>query len=401
MTTDPETEPGVGSLAGVHVLDFGRYVAGPWCAQLLQCLGADVVRVERPAGGEDRFLFPISDDLGAYFLHCNRGKRAMTLNPTKPAGREVVARLIKWADVIVANVPDEALLAMGLDWDSVHGANPRAVLATASTFGTTGPYAGRVGFDGIGQVMSGAAYMSGYAGEPMKSFAPWVDYGTASNLAFAVMGALFARQTTGRGCRVEASLLGTALTATGHVLIEQSAIQRGRGATGNRHPAAGPSDLIATLDGHVLVQVVGDAIFARWCSMIGHPELVDDPRFASDDLRGENGPELTRLAGEWCATRTTAQALEEFAAASVPAGPLLSLQQVIDDPHVASAMMERAERDHDGGTVAVIAPPVRLSEGGAALGAHGPALGAHTDQMLRAVGYDQAEIDGLRAARII
>ena len=108
-------------------MDFGRYVAGPWCAQLLLGMGAEVLRVERPGGGEDRFLFPLAEDMGAYLLHCNRGKRSMTLNPTKPAGREIVAKLVAWADIVVANMPDDSLTTMGLDWESVHAANPRAV----------------------------------------------------------------------------------------------------------------------------------------------------------------------------------------------------------------------------------------------------------------------------------
>jgi formyl-CoA transferase len=128
----------IGALDGVRVLDAGRYVAGPWCAQLLLGLGADVLRVERPSGGEDRWLFPVGHEgASAFFVHCNRGKRAMTLHPTSPAGREVMGRLVRWADVIVANMPDDALITMGLDWPTVHEVNPRAILATATTFGTS------------------------------------------------------------------------------------------------------------------------------------------------------------------------------------------------------------------------------------------------------------------------
>lgn len=390
-----------GALSGIKVVDFGRYVAGPWCAQLLQGMGADVVRVERPTGGEDRLIFPISDEMGAYFLHCNRGKRAMTLNPTKPAGREVVTRLIGWADVIVANVPDETLANMGLAWETVRSINPRAVLATASTFGTVGPYAGRLGFDGIGQVMSGAAHMSGHPGDPMKSFAAWVDYGTAGNLALGVVSALFARHTTGRGTRVEGSLLGTALAVTGHVLTEQSAMKADRSGTGNRHPAAGPSDLIKTANGHVLVQVVGQAIFSRFCTLIGRPELFDDPRFATDDLRGESGVELSAIVTEWCSTRTTDEVLTALAGAEVPAGPLLNPQQVLDDPHIGAVMMERIAFDGSATTIAVTAPPVRMGEGLAGFGTHPPALGEHTDEMLGLLGYEAGAIADLRAARII
>jgi crotonobetainyl-CoA:carnitine CoA-transferase CaiB-like acyl-CoA transferase len=388
-------------LAGIRVLDFGRYVAGPWCAQLLQGLGADVVRVERPSGGEDRFLFPFTSDVGAYFVHCNRGKRAITLNPTKPAGRAIVAKLITTADVIVANVPDDSLIAMGLDWETVHGLNPRCVLATASTFGTTGPYAGRLGFDGIAQVMSGSVHLSGQPDGPIKAFAPWVDYGTASNLAFGIVGALYGRVASGLGVRVEASLLGTALAATGHVITEQAVLAPNRVAIGNRHPAAGPSDIISTIDGRILVQVVGGALFARWCALIGRPEFVDDPRFATDDLRGINGTVLSEAMSQWCANRSTARALDELAGADIPAGPMLTPQQALDDPHVSSVMMDSAIVDGVDGQVPVVSHPLRFTNGSVPLGSRAPSLSEHTNEILRELGLNEGDIESLRSSRII
>ena len=389
-----------GPLAGIRVLDFGRYIAGPWCAQLLQGMGAEVIRFERPSGGEDRGVFPVGGEgMSAYLIHCNRGKRCVGLNPTKPAGRALVERLVGTADVVVANLPDDSLAAMGLDWDSVHAVNPRAVLATATTFGTTGPYAGRLGFDGIGQVMSGAAFLSGEPGHPVKSFAPWVDYGTGANLAFAVMGALMRRSHTNEGTRVEASLLGTALAATGHVLTEQAIAIPNRGPIGNRHPTAGPTDILATVDGHVIVQVIGNAIFRRWCNATGHAELTDDPRFASDELRGAHGDELSAIAGTWCASRTTAEVLTELAAASVPAGPVLSPQQALDDPHIASVMLEQASVYGVDHPVPVAAPPFRMS--GTSFGVVAPQVGADTDDVLGDIGVAVEEIATLRAANII
>ncbi len=390
-----------GLLQGIKVVDFGRYVAGPWCAQLLLGMGAEVLRVERPGGGEDRFLFPLADDMGAYLLHCNRGKRSLTLNPTKPAGREIVAKLVAWADVIVANMPDDSLATMGLDWESVHAANPRAILATASTFGTTGPYAGRVGFDGIGQVMSGSAYLSGRPGDPVKAFVPWVDYSTASNLAMGVAGALVKRSITGLGVRIEASLLGTALAAMGHVICEEAATGIGRVATGNRHPAAGPSDIVATLDGSIIVQVVGNPIFARFAKAIGQPELIDDPRFATDELRGENGVAISAIAAQWCGSRTTAQALEELAANSVPAGPVLSPKQALADPHIRAELIETATVDSVPGGVPVVSFPLRFSDGSGQFGMRTSSVGEHTNEVLASLGYSPNDVAALREQRIV
>src|SRR5579871_1944730 len=183
-------------LSGIRVVDFGRYIAGPYCAALLGDLGADVVRVEKREGREDRTLVPLrersdgSPSEGAMFLQMNRNKRSLTLDPMSAAGRDVVRRLVADADVVVANLPAETLTAMGLDWDAVSKINPRAILAVGTAFGLEGPYSGRVGFDGVAQAMSGAAYFSGSTEQPVRSAAPWVDFGTASLLALGVAAAL-------------------------------------------------------------------------------------------------------------------------------------------------------------------------------------------------------------------
>src|SRR5262245_66196002 len=211
-----------GALDGIRVVDFGRYVAGPWCAALLGDLGAEVIRVEKRAGSEDRFVGPVADGgEGALFLQTNRNKKGMTLDPLTPAGREVVKRLVATADVVVANLPPQTLRAMGLDWETLSALRPSLVLTTVSAFGGGGPYEERLGFDGIGQAMSGSMYLSGHPGEPMKAYVPWVDFGTAGLAAFATLAALLERNTSGRGQHVEASLLQTALAVSNAPLVEQ------------------------------------------------------------------------------------------------------------------------------------------------------------------------------------
>ncbi|HVU19527.1 MAG TPA: CoA transferase, partial [Rhizomicrobium sp.] len=205
-----------GPFHGIRVIDFGRYIAGPFCAALLGDLGAEVIRVEKRDGREDRTLVSLAENddgsprEGAMFLQMNRNKKSLTLDPMSEAGREVVKRLVRSADVVVANLPAETLKAMGLDWDSVSAINPRAVLAVVSAFGMEGPYSTRVGFDGVAQAMSGAVWFAGTPEQPVRAAAPWVDFGTASLLALGVSAALRARETTGRGQMVEGALLRTA-----------------------------------------------------------------------------------------------------------------------------------------------------------------------------------------------
>src|SRR5215475_10999924 len=195
-------------LAGVRVLDFGRYIAGPFCAALLADLGADVIRIERRGGGEDRWLAPVgTDEVGALYLVMNRNKRGMTLDPSSDEGRAIVRKLVATADVVVANLPPEVLRSLALDLDSLRQTKSDIILTTVTGFGVGGPLSHKHGFDGIGQAMSGAVFLSGFPDQPIMTKVPWVDFGTAFLSAFGTMAALMERGKTGRGQKVEGALL--------------------------------------------------------------------------------------------------------------------------------------------------------------------------------------------------
>src|SRR6266550_3087471 len=218
-----------GVLEGIRVLEFGRYIAGPYCAALMAEHGAEVIRIEKREGSEDRFQAPVAaTGEGALFLQMNRNKRGMTLDPMRPEGQEVVRRLVETADVVVANLPPQTLAAMRLDHESLKAIKPDIILTTVTAYGRGGPYADRVGFDGVGQVMSGAVYMTGEAQQPYRAQVPWVDFSTALHCAFGTMVALLSRQATGTGQVVEGALLGTAVTLSNALLIEQALIKPDR-----------------------------------------------------------------------------------------------------------------------------------------------------------------------------
>ena len=393
--------PGV--LDGIRVLDFGRYIAGPFCAALLADLGADVIRVEKVRGSEDRFIVPLTDTGdGAMFMQVNRNKRGLTLNPMKPDGREVVRRLAATADVVVANLPDSALTAMRLDYASLSAVTPDIILTSVSAFGAGGPYSAKVGFDGIGQAMSGAMYLSGRPGEPTKSYVPWVDFTTALSATVGTLAALMARQQTGHGQEVKGSLLASALTVANPTLIEQAVNAPDRVATQNRSQVSAPSDAHRTRDGWILVQSLGQPLFERWTTLMGEPHWLEDPRFKDDMSRGDHGDVISERMARWCAERTDDEALAALDAARIPAGSVYSPQQALDDAHVKAVGFLQAVPFPGSSRPAPVADtPFSLSETRTGIRHRAPLLGEHTDEVLGELGYAPSEIAALRATRVV
>ena len=390
-------------LQGVRVLDFGRYIAGPFCASLLADMGAEVIRIEKVSGSEDRFLSPVSQSGdGALFMQMGRNKRGLTLNPMKPEGQDIVRKLVATADVVVANLPPDTLKAMGLDYDSLTAVKPDIILTMISAFGSGGPYSNRIGFDGLGQAMSGAMFMSGTPEQPVKSYAPFIDFTTASFSAFGTLAALMHRNSTGEGQIVEGSLFSSALTLMNGTLIEQAMIQRNRTATLNRSQTSAPADTYRTRDGWVLVQSVGGPLFERCARLLDEPGWLEDPRFVDDISRGDHGEIISERLANWCADRTSDEVLSAMETARIPAGPVLSPQQVLDDAHVAARQMLKglgypgAEQP-----APVMETPVKLSKTPGEVRHRAPTLGEHTDEILQELGYSDGQIAAFRASRVV
>ena len=396
-------EPLSGVLAGTRVLDFGRYIAGPYCAALLADLGADVIRIERIGGGEDRWVAPVGPDgVGAMFLVMNRNKRAMTLDPVSPDGRAIVRKLVATADIVVANLPPEVLRSLSIDLDSLRQIKPDIILTTVTAFGAGGPWSHKHGFDGIGQVMAGGAYLTGTPEQPMRASVAWVDFGTASVSAFGTLAALMARQRTGRGQKVEAALLRTAVAFNNPTLVEQQIVQPNRIATLNRGQTSAPSDLFRTKDGWIIAYAIGGPMFACWAKLMGENHWLTDPRFKDDLARGDNGEIISKRMSEWTAERTTAQALRELEKAKVPAGPLYTPQQALEDAHIRAAGL-LADTDYPGlqRPVPLAPTPVDLSETPGRFRHRAPMLGEHTDAILKELGYGDADIKDFRTRGVI
>ena len=381
-------------LTGIRVLDFGRYIAGPYCAALLGDYGAEVIRVERIGGNEDRFTVPVAAaGSGAAFLQLNRNKKSLALSLGSADGQAIVRRLVATADIVVANMPADALAKAGLDLASLAAIKPDIILVTASAFGDAGPMARNVGFDAIGQAMSGAVQLTGTRDQPYRAQVNYVDFGTALHCAFGAMVALRERDRTGRGQQVSGSLLGTATAMTNGLSIDHALNGVERQPLGNRSYGSGPTDIFRTSDGWIVTQVVSNAIFARWATLMGAPELIDDPRYADDMARGDNGLALSERMAAWCAGRTTEEAVATLGAARIPAGPVLSPSQVMTHPQVqASGFVEQVRYPGTPRPAPIVGAPLILSGSQRDQMTRAPQAGEHSAEILANLGFTREEV---------
>lgn len=392
-----------GPLAGVRVLDFGRYIAAPLCAALLGDQGADVIRAESPDGSTDREVMPIGEPgSGALYMQLNRNKKSLTLDFERAEGRAILDRLLRASDVVVVNLPRKPLERLGLDYPSLCELKPDIILTTITAFGYEGSHQDRIGFDGTGQALSGAMYLTGTGETPMRASVSYVDYATGLAAAYATVSALLTRFRAGRGQHVQASLLGTALAMTNPMLIEEATGARTRQPAGNRSPIAGPSDLFATRDGWLLVQVIGDAMFSRWARLVGRAEFIADPCFDRDINRGAHGEALSAAMAAWCATKTTQQCLAALDEARVPGCSVLSPCQALAAPEaLEGGFFSWVPMAQSGVRVPIVAPMARMSDAAAAALRPAPALGQDTDEVLAGLGYRRDEIGELRQSGLV
>ena len=392
-----------GVLDGLRVLDFGRFIAAPWCSAILADMGADVIRVEKREGGEDRWVQAVTEGgEGGTFLQCNRNKRSLTLDTTTPEAAEITRRLVAGSDIVIANMPIAGMRANGLDYETLRAIKPDIILACATAYGEGGPYSDRIGFDGAGQVLSGAVYRQGLPDQPIRTVVPYADFGTAMTMAIGVMMALFHHRNTGEGQQIEAALLPTALMLSNAFLIERDLLGTDKPRMGNRGTSVAPCDLFAVKDGWVLLQVAGQPMFKRWCRLVGRLDLFDDPRFADDDLRWENGDVLNDVMADWCRDKTKAEALGLMESLKLPAAPLHSTADVLEDPHVAAmGYLQRVPFPGASKPVPIIETPFRMSATPGTIRRRAPMLGEHTDEILTEVGFAPPEIVGLRRRGIV
>jgi crotonobetainyl-CoA:carnitine CoA-transferase CaiB-like acyl-CoA transferase len=383
-----------GVLSGTRVLDFGRYIAAPYCGALLGALGAEVIRIEPVEGNDDRYVMPIAPDAGALYCHVNQNKVSLPLDLRHPRASLVLERLVLNSDVVLANMVPSTLHKMGLNYEALRRIKDNIILTNITAYGSGGPQRDSIGFDGTGQAMSGAIYLSGWEGQPFRAAVSYVDYGTALASAFATLAAIHARSRTGQGQEVQTSLLSTALTMMNPILIEEASGERSRTPIGNRSPIAGPSDVFATLDRWIVVQVIGQQMFERWTEIVEAPHLIDDPRFKSDIGRGEHGQVLSDVMSNWCKTRTSTECIQILRDARIPSSPVLTPAEALQERQNLEAGFMAWESVNGFQRQLPFVEPFELA-GTPTTRRVAPALGEGGFDVLRRVGFTEAEVRNL------
>lgn len=394
-------------LAGLRVLDMSRVLAGPVCCQLLADLGADVVKVERPGTGDDTRQWgpPFVDDDGpsAYYLSANRGKRSVAVDLAHPQAGDVVADLIRRADVLVENFRPATLKKLGLEPDELHKLNDQLVVCSISGYGRTGPMADMPGYDLVTQATSGLMSITGETtGVPMKVGVAITDVVTGLYAAVSALAGLYARGKGLPGAAFDLALADCTLASL--VNVAQSALVTGQRPAryGNAHANIVPYEVFATADGHLVLAVGNDAQWQRCCRVLGRDDMSDDPRFRTNPLRVTNRETLIPLIQETFATRPTDQWLELLNHADVPHAPVLALDEVFGQPQVAARGMIQQVTDAAGRTYQLLGGAVHWEGEPARSASAPPMLGEHTDEVLGEwLSYDQSHIARLRKAGAI
>jgi len=387
-------------LSRFKVIDLTRARAGPTCARILGDWGADVIKVEaKPGvGGDD-----LSGARHNYdFQNLHRNKRSITLDLKQEAGRQVLYRLAETADVVVENYRPDVKRRLRIDDETLRAINPRLVYGSISGFGQTGPYRDRPGVDQIAQGMGGLMSITGLPGQgPVRVGIPIADLASGTFLAIGILIALMDRETTGEGRWVETSLLEAQIAMLDFQATRWLMAGEVAGQAGNNHPKNIPMGLFRAKDGHINIAGSNSELYGRLCRALEAPELLDDPRYRTEDGRAQHRDELNAAIEEYTSRRSASEWIEVLNRAGVPCGPVNRIDQVFADPQVQHLGIAQAVEHPTLGSIRLVGEPMALDGTRPPIRSATPEIGEHTEQVLRGLGYDDAAIAALRARNVI
>jgi CoA:oxalate CoA-transferase len=374
-----------GALDGITVLDLTRILAGPYCGMLLADMGASVIKIERPKIGDDsRMNYPMKDGESYYYMNLNRNKRGITLDLKSEDGKEIFRSLVKKADVVIENYRPGVMDRLGLGYEELIKINPALVYGCVSGFGHYGPYKDRPGYDIIGQAMGGLMSTTGWPETgPTRSGTAISDVMGGISMCVGVLAAYISRLQTGKGQKVDVSLVDSVVSAL--EFINQIYLATGRipERIGNRYEAGFPYDSFHAKDGDLVFAAANDKLFAVLTKLMGKPELKDDPRFCSNILRVQNHAELKSMIEEWTINYTIDETVNTLLGVGIPAGPIYNIAQVVADPHIAGAREMFVEMEHPVvGKMKVTGNQIKMSETPVRFDLPAPTLGQHTREVL-------------------
>jgi crotonobetainyl-CoA:carnitine CoA-transferase CaiB-like acyl-CoA transferase len=378
-------------LKGVRVIELARILAGPWAGQLLADLGADVIKVESPDGGDDTRKwgppFVMSHDgenlSAAYYHSCNRGKRSISVDFSTPEGAETVRRLVATSDVLIENFKLGGLKKYGLDYDSLRKINPRLIYCSITGFGQDGPYAPRAGYDFIIQAMAGMMSITGEAGrEPQKAGVAISDIFTGLYSVVAIQAALRHAEKTGEGQHIDMALYDTQISTLGNQNLNYLISGKSPVQMGNAHMNIAPYEVVPVKDGHIILAIGNDGQFAKFCAAVGLDELSSNPDFATNPARVANRAKLREHMIEALKTFDRDALLAKLEAASVPASPINTIGQMFADPQTIARGMRLDLDDGHGNLLPTVRAPMIMSGTPLAYERPSPRLGEHTEEIL-------------------
>jgi crotonobetainyl-CoA:carnitine CoA-transferase CaiB-like acyl-CoA transferase len=400
MRTDPQ-----GPLAGVRVLDASRVLAGPFCGMILGDLDAEVIKVERPGSGDETRGWgpPFAASLSAYYLSCNRNKKAITLELSHPEGRRLFLELVRRSDILLENFLPASARKLGLTVERLHEVNPRLIIASISGFGRTGPMSEVPGYDFALQAMSGLMSITGPEdGPPFKVGVAIADIVAGLYTAIGVLACLHARKQTGHGYALDLALLDCTLAVQVNVVQAFLTSSRVPQRQGNAHLQIVPYQLFATKDDYLVLAVGNDGQWQRFCHATRRNDLLADPRFTTNTLRVQNRADLIPLLMSLMRERTTAEWQELLRSAEVPHSPVMNYEQLLAHPQALARGLRVTVKDHQGKPVELVNTPFRIE--GATLPPFRmpPELGQHTQQVLRdLLGVDESTLKQLHQQGVI